>query len=54
MIKEYELSIYDHHLLNYDQIALGCLLISVIKNYVIHTIPSLTHLAKRVLEGTSI
>jgi len=53
MIEEYELSIYDRHELNYDQIALGCLPISIIENSAIHTIPSLTHLAKGVMEGHS-
>jgi NAD(P)H-quinone oxidoreductase subunit I len=53
MIEEYELSIYDRHELNYDQIALGRLPISVIKDFAIHTIPSFTHLAKGVMEGHS-
>jgi NAD(P)H-quinone oxidoreductase subunit I len=53
MTEEYELSIYDRHELNYDQIALGRLPISVIKDSAIHIIPSLTHLAKGVMEGHS-
>nr|AND48522.1 18 kDa subunit of NADH-plastoquinone oxidoreductase [Flatbergium sericeum] len=53
MTEEYELSIYDRHELNYDQIALGRLPISVIEDSAIHTIPSLTHLAKGVMEGRS-
>ncbi len=53
MIEEYELSIYDHHKLNYDQIDLGSLAISVIEDSVIHIIPSLTHLAKGIMEGHS-
>jgi NAD(P)H-quinone oxidoreductase subunit I len=53
MTEEYELSIYDRHELNYDQIVLGRLPISVIKDSTIHTIPSLTHLAKGVMEGHS-
>jgi len=51
MTEEYELSIYDHHKLNYDQIALGHLPIYVIKDFAIHTILSLIHLAKGVMEG---
>ncbi len=53
MTEEYELSIYDRHELNYVQIALGRLPISVIEDSTIHTIPSLTHLAKGVMEGHS-
>ncbi len=53
MIEEYELSIYDRHKLNYDQIALGRLPIFVIEDSAIHTILSLTHLAKGVMEGHS-
>jgi NAD(P)H-quinone oxidoreductase subunit I len=51
--EEYELSIYDHHELNYDQIDLGHLPISVIEDFVIHIIPSLTHLAKGIMEKHS-
>jgi len=51
MTEEYELSIYDRHKLNYDQIALRHLPISIIKDSAIHTIPTLTHLAKGVMEG---
>jgi hypothetical protein len=53
MIEEYELSIYVCHRLNYDQIALRCLPISIIEDSTIHIIPSLTHLAKGVMEGHS-
>jgi NAD(P)H-quinone oxidoreductase subunit I len=53
MTEEYELSIYDRHESNYDQIALGRLPISVIEDSAIHTISSLTHLAKGVMEGHS-
>ena len=38
MIEEYELSTYDRHELNYNQITLGRLLMSVIDNYTIRTI----------------
>jgi len=40
MIEKYKLSICDHHELNNDQIALGCLPISIIKDFAIHTIPN--------------
>jgi NAD(P)H-quinone oxidoreductase subunit I len=53
MIEKYELSICDHHELNIDQIVLGCLPIFIIKDFAIHTILSLTHLAKRVMERHS-
>jgi hypothetical protein len=53
MIEEYELSIYDCHKLNYDHITLGHSLISIIKDFAIHIIPNLTHLAKGVMEGHS-
>jgi len=53
MIEEYELSIYDCHKLNYDQIDLGRLPISVIKDFAIHIILNLTHLAKGIMEGHS-
>ncbi|KAL4203781.1 hypothetical protein AMTRI_Chr01g129720 [Amborella trichopoda] len=38
MTKEYELSTYDSHELNYNQIALGRLPISVVGDYTIQTI----------------
>ncbi|KAL7598315.1 hypothetical protein Lser_V15G23226 [Lactuca serriola] len=38
MTEEYELSTYDRHELNYNQIALGCLPMSVIDDYTIQTI----------------
>jgi hypothetical protein len=53
MTEEYKFSIYDYHKLNYDQIDLGCLLISIIKDSAIHIIPSLIHLAKGIMEGHS-
>jgi hypothetical protein len=53
MIEEYEFSIYDCDKLNYDQIDLGCLSISIIEDFMIHIIPSLTHLAKGIMEGHS-
>nr|BAT70135.2 NADH dehydrogenase 18 kDa subunit [Takakia lepidozioides] len=53
MTEEYELSTYDRHELNYDQIALGRLPISIIEDSTIQTIPSLTYLSKGVIEGHS-
>jgi NAD(P)H-quinone oxidoreductase subunit I len=44
MTEEYELSIYDRHDLNYDQIALGRLPISVIEDSTIQTISNLNYL----------
>ncbi|URD89778.1 hypothetical protein MUK42_32896 [Musa troglodytarum] len=38
MTEEYELSTYDHHELNYNQIALGRLPTSVIGDYTIQTV----------------
>lgn len=46
MTEEYELSIYDRHDLNYDQIALGRLPISVIEDSTIQTISNLNYLFK--------
>nr|YP_010589269.1 NADH dehydrogenase subunit I [Isoetes australis]WAB48028.1 NADH dehydrogenase subunit I [Isoetes australis] len=51
MTEEYELSTYNRHELNYDQIALGRLPISVIKDSTIQAIPSLNYLSKGVMEG---
>ena len=53
MTEEYELSIYDRHDLNYDQIALGRLPISVIEDSTIKTISNLSYLSKGNTEGHS-
>src|ERR687893_196130 len=53
MTEEYELSIYDRHDLNYDQIALGRLPISVIEDSTIKTISNLSYLSKGNLKGHS-
>ena len=53
MTEEYELSIYDRHDLNYDQIALGRLPISVIEDSTIQTISNLSYLFKRNTESHS-
>lgn len=42
MTEEYELSTYDRHELNYNQIALGRLPMSVIGDYTIRTITNST------------
>ena len=46
MTEEYELSTYDRHELNYNQIALGRLPISVIDDYTIRTISTLPQLKR--------
>jgi NAD(P)H-quinone oxidoreductase subunit I len=46
MTEEYELSVYDRHDLNYDQIALGRLPISVIEDSTIKIISNLSYLSK--------
>nr|YP_004376560.1 NADH-plastoquinone oxidoreductase subunit I [Ptilidium ciliare var. pulcherrimum]ADK89654.1 NADH-plastoquinone oxidoreductase subunit I [Ptilidium ciliare var. pulcherrimum] len=51
MTEEYELSTYDRHELNYDQIALGRLPISVVDDFTIETLSNLTLLSKKVMEG---
>ena len=51
MTEEYELSTYDRHELNYDQIALGRLPISVIGDSIIRTISSSTSLSKGTTSG---
>ena len=43
MTEEYELSTYDRHELNYNQIALGRLPLSVIDDYTIRTILNSPH-----------
>lgn len=43
MTEEYELSTYDHHELNYNEIALGRLPLSVIDDYTIRTILNSPH-----------
>lgn len=53
MTEEYELSIYDRHDLNYDQIALGRLPISVIEDSTIKTISNLSYLSKGNTKGHS-
>nr|WIA67608.1 NADH-plastoquinone oxidoreductase subunit I [Apopellia endiviifolia]WIA67696.1 NADH-plastoquinone oxidoreductase subunit I [Apopellia endiviifolia]WIA67872.1 NADH-plastoquinone oxidoreductase subunit I [Apopellia endiviifolia] len=53
MTEEYELSTYDRHELNYDQIALGRLPISVIEDPTIQTVSNLASLSKGVMEGHS-
>ncbi len=46
MTEEYELSAYDRHELNYNQIALGRLPISIIGDYTIQTIMNSTQINK--------
>ena len=53
MTEEYELSIYDRHDLNYDQIALGRLPISVIEDSAIQTISNLNYLFEENTESYS-
>lgn len=53
MTEEYELSIYDRHDLNYDQIALGRLPISVIEDFTSKAISNLNYLSKGNTEGHS-
>ena len=53
MTEEYELSIYDRHDLNYDQIALGRLPISVIEDFTIQTISNLNYLFEGNTESYS-
>jgi NAD(P)H-quinone oxidoreductase subunit I len=53
MTEEYELSIYNHHDLNYDQIALGRLPISVIEDSTIKTISNFYSLSKGNIKGHS-
>ena len=48
MTEEYELSTYDRHELNYNQIALGRLPVSIIDDYTIRTISSNSHQIKNV------
>lgn len=52
MTEEYELSVYDRHELNYDQVALGRLPISATKDPMVHTIPSLTYLSKGLVQNS--
>nr|YP_010399950.1 NADH-plastoquinone oxidoreductase subunit I [Nowellia curvifolia]UQM88716.1 NADH-plastoquinone oxidoreductase subunit I [Nowellia curvifolia] len=51
MTEEYELSTYDRHELNYDQIALGRLPISIVEDSTIDIISNLTALSKRVMKA---
>nr|QNH93678.1 NADH-plastoquinone oxidoreductase subunit I [Christensenia aesculifolia] len=53
MTEEYELSTYDRHELNYDQIALGRLPVSIIQDPTTQTVPSLNYLSKGVMQGHS-
>nr|YP_010881482.1 NADH-plastoquinone oxidoreductase subunit I [Pellia epiphylla]WIA67435.1 NADH-plastoquinone oxidoreductase subunit I [Pellia epiphylla var. borealis]WIA67520.1 NADH-plastoquinone oxidoreductase subunit I [Pellia epiphylla var. borealis]WIA67958.1 NADH-plastoquinone oxidoreductase subunit I [Pellia epiphylla]WIA68043.1 NADH-plastoquinone oxidoreductase subunit I [Pellia epiphylla]WIA68129.1 NADH-plastoquinone oxidoreductase subunit I [Pellia epiphylla] len=53
MTEEYELSTYDRHELNYDQIALGRLPIPVTEDSTVETISNLSSLSKGVMEGHS-
>jgi len=46
MTEEYELSAYDRHELNYNQIALGRLPISIIGDYTIQTVMNSTQINK--------
>uniref|UniRef100_A0AB39U375 NAD(P)H-quinone oxidoreductase subunit I, chloroplastic n=1 Tax=Ophioglossum hongii TaxID=3238578 RepID=A0AB39U375_9MONI len=51
MTEEYELSTYDRHELNYDQIALGRLPIPIVRDETIQSIPNLVSLSKGSIEG---
>nr|YP_009973902.1 NADH-plastoquinone oxidoreductase subunit I [Danaea sellowiana]QNH93768.1 NADH-plastoquinone oxidoreductase subunit I [Danaea sellowiana] len=51
MTEEYELSTYNRHELNYDQIALGRLPVSIIHDPTTQTVSSLNYLSKGVMEG---
>nr|YP_007374850.1 NAD(P)H-quinone oxidoreductase subunit I [Ophioglossum californicum]AGC26763.1 NAD(P)H-quinone oxidoreductase subunit I [Ophioglossum californicum]QXF60136.1 NADH dehydrogenase subunit I [Ophioglossum vulgatum] len=51
MTEEYELSTYDRHELNYDQIALGRLPIPIARDETIQSIPNLVSLSKGFIEG---
>nr|QCD15738.1 NADH-plastoquinone oxidoreductase subunit I [Osmunda japonica] len=51
MTEEYELSTYDRHESNYDQIALGRLPLSVSRDSTIQTVSSSSYLSKGVMEG---
>ena len=53
MTEEYELSIYDRHDLNYDQIALGRLPISVVEDSTIQAISNLNYLFEGNTESYS-
>jgi NAD(P)H-quinone oxidoreductase subunit I len=46
MTEEYELSTYDRHELNYNQIALGRLPISIIGDYTIQTVMNSTQIQR--------
>nr|YP_009562268.1 NADH-plastoquinone oxidoreductase subunit I [Trichomanes trollii]QAV57625.1 NADH-plastoquinone oxidoreductase subunit I [Trichomanes trollii] len=51
MTEEYELSTYDRHELNYDQVALGRLPLSVSQDSTIQTASALSYLSMGVTEG---
>nr|WGO58893.1 NADH dehydrogenase subunit I [Aneura pinguis]WGO60785.1 NADH dehydrogenase subunit I [Aneura pinguis] len=53
MTEEYELSTHDRHDLNYDQVALGRLPVSVIEDTAIKTLSNAISLPKGVMEGHS-
>lgn len=53
MTDEYELSTYDRHELNYDQVALGRLPVSIIDDSTIETFSNLASLSKGVMDGHS-
>jgi NAD(P)H-quinone oxidoreductase subunit I len=52
MTEEYELSTYDRHELNYDQVALGRLPNPVSKDFTIEPIPGLAYLSKGAISHT--
>nr|QXU76304.1 NADH-plastoquinone oxidoreductase subunit I [Dicranopteris pedata] len=51
MTEEYELSTHDRHELNYDQMALGRLPLSVSRDSAIQTVSNLSYLSGGVVEG---
>nr|YP_010294633.1 NADH-plastoquinone oxidoreductase subunit I [Xyris pauciflora]ULQ68772.1 NADH-plastoquinone oxidoreductase subunit I [Xyris pauciflora] len=53
MTEEYELSTYDRHELNYNQIALGRLPISIIRDYTIQTVVNSAQINKSKLFNSS-
>nr|YP_005353002.1 NADH-plastoquinone oxidoreductase subunit I [Mankyua chejuensis]ADZ48034.1 NADH-plastoquinone oxidoreductase subunit I [Mankyua chejuensis]AJJ48665.1 NADH dehydrogenase subunit I [Mankyua chejuensis] len=53
MTEEYELSTYDRHELNYDQVASGRLPTPIIRDSTIEPIPNLVSLSKGSMEGHS-
>lgn len=53
MTEEYELSTYDRHESNYDQMALGRLPLSVSQDSTIQTVSALSYLSMGVMQGHS-